>query len=136
MLAFVDDLKTFNENHFLNIKLNKDGKEYLNYISNEENDSYFQKEKEKMNDKLISGNCDVTINGILFLKISNETIAELYCVLPFITTIQSKNLNMAGNIITDIRKSSLDIYENFRNLKAKWKAMQYLKYDLYLNEIN
>ena len=76
------------------------------------------------------------MNGILFLKISNETIAELISVLPFITTVQSKNLNMAGNIISDIKKSSLDVYESFRNLKAKWKAMQYLKYDLYLNEIN
>ena len=134
MLAFVDDLKTFNENHFLNVKLNIEGKEYLNYISNEENDNYEQ--KEKINDNKLSGNCEIKMNGILFLKISNETIAELISVLPFITTVQSKNLNMAGNIISDIKKSSLDVYESFRNLKAKWKAMQYLKYDLYLNEIN
>ena len=97
MLAFVDDLKNVNDIYFLKMKMNK------------------------------QGNCEIRINGRLSIKLCNETVAELLCVLPFITSFQSINLNIAGNIISDIKKSSLEIYENFRSLKAKWKAMHYLR---------
>ena len=126
MLAYVEDLKNNNEKVFLEMKMNRDGKEYPNFIANE--DSLIQvKSNEENCIKKLSGNCDISMKSRMNIKLSNETLSELICVMPFITSFQSKNLNIAENIISDIKKSSFEIYENFRSLKAKWKAMQYLK---------
>ena len=127
MLAYVDEQKTQNELYFLRINLKKPGKDYPNYISNNDSDTVKQ---EMIKDNFQNNNCEFILNKTLSLKFSNETIAELLCILPNIFTLQSKNLNIADNIITDIKKSSLEIYENFRSLKAKWKAMQYLKFSI------
>jgi hypothetical protein len=129
MLAYVEDLKNNHEKFFLDLKIDKEGKEYPNFIANE--DSFTAKKSEaNLGHKSSGEKCEIHVKSRMNIKLSNETVAELMCIMPFITSFHSKNLNFAENIISDIKKSSFEIYENFRSLKAKWKAMQYLKYNL------
>ena len=123
MLSYVEEIKSKKDQYFLQVKLKKEGREYPNYIANDNDSLSFIPHIIDNN----SNNCEITLNGQLNLNLTNETIAELICVLPFINISQSNIFFIDGNIISEIKKSSLDIYENFRSLKAKWKAMQYLK---------
>ncbi len=125
MLAYVEELKNNHEKFFLDLRIDKDGKEYPNFIANE--DSFISKKSEVKCGNASTEKCEINVKSRMNIKLSNETVAELMCVMPFITSFHSKNLNFAENIISDIKKSSFEIYENFRSLKAKWKAMQYLK---------
>jgi hypothetical protein len=132
ILTLVEERKIENiANKFLTIKLTKKGKEYPNYISSDDSVNKKKVEEEPKTKEAIpyqlAGNCEIDIFQKFIINLCNETVAEMLLVLPHIATWQTKNLNIAGNIISDIKKSSLDIYENFRSLKAKWKAMQYLK---------
>ena len=126
MLTYVEELKIQKDLFFLKMSLSKEGNTYPNYITTiKESESFNSKEKNEENS--LKNYCEIVMNGTISLKFSNETIGELICILPDIMKLKSKYNNISRTIISDIKKSSLEIFENFKSLKGKWKAMQYLK---------
>jgi hypothetical protein len=81
-------------------------------------DTIFDENKSTLSVKMIK---ELNVN------ISNETLAELMVTAPYIIPATNEQNSFAGNIISDLKKSYLEIYETLRQIKAKWKVMEYLK---------
>ena len=72
---------------------------------------------------MLNGNLDIQLKNRFLIKISNQTIGELLCILPHLSKIISSNINFSGNVTADIKKSCLEIQENFSEIKSCWKKI-------------
>jgi hypothetical protein len=133
---------------FLRLLLVKEGREYPNYIIKDfekpideklhvDNDeilyieNQFQASLMRLGTEFWNKEQEDQSRSLLNIKlledtnfdICNETLSELICKASSISKTNKKKITFAGNIIADIKKSYLDIYDDFKKLKTKWQAI-------------
>ena len=71
-------------------------------------------------------NLVINLNN-LNIEITNETIGEILSIIPYITSSFEHFIIYNGNIIADIEKTYFSLYDSYKELKLKWKEMEFLK---------
>ena len=118
------------EQEFLKINFKRKGREYPNYIMNSVEDLIKNQESEIENDEpniMIDGEIKQNVE----INLTNESIAEIKILMPEITAYE--NNIYVGNILNDLTKSYVNIFDDYRKIKAKRKVFEELKKK---NEIN
>ena len=118
------------KDHFFNVSLHKKGREYPNYIMKKKEDLVL--DTEVLNDEP-NTNIKVEINKNINMKITNELIAEFQLIFPEIA--QHEQYTYVGNILNDLTQSYLTIFDNFRQLRAKFGVFNDVE-KKYKNELN
>ena len=112
------------EQEFLKINFKRKGREYPNYIMNSVDDLIKNQESEIENDEP-----NITINGEIKqnveINLTNESIAEIKILMPEITAYE--NNIYVGNILNDLTKSYVNIFDDYRKIKAKRRVFEELK---------
>ena len=123
-MTLVDEIKIYNSKDFLSLKLSKEGKDMSDFMVIKGNiNQGNNKIKDEKQVQMLNGNLDIQLKNRFLIKISNQTIGELLCILPHLSKIISSNINFSGNVTADIKKSCLEIQENFSEIKSCWKKI-------------
>ena len=100
---------------FLNFSIHKKGREYPNYIMKTKDDLV---EDTEVSDDGPNSIVKIEINRDINMKITNELIAEFQLIFPEIS--QHEKYTYVGNILNDLTQSYLSIFDDFRQLRAKF----------------
>lgn len=108
--------ETFNKK--LNIDINNNDIINTNTNSNEHTD---------IQQQALINSLKISIKSDFKLEISNETLSEIKITIIDAILDSKIKLETSGNIFAELKKSYLDIYDNFRQLRAKQKVLDYLE---------